>query len=323
MAEPILFQHGRAAGDIVVMTAAVRDLAVTYPGKYEIHVSTSCRSLWQENPHVFKNWGHPPADIPRHKLTYGAYIPRANRSSRHFITAFHQNLQERLSCEVPVLQPKGALYLDDWHKQNPPMNSRYWYFISGGKSDFTTKIWSATRWQQTINILRQFGLKFVQDGALHRGHRQPPIEGALSTVNKTNLRDMMWLIYHSDGVICGVTCAMHMAAALDKPCVVIAGGREHYWWEAYTNWNVKEQFGDKCAPVNVPHQFLHTQDLLDCCNGKGCWKNKVTPAEPDKGRSYCKHPVDDGYGQIYPECMQLIEPAHVVEAVLSYYEGSP
>ena len=72
--------------------------------------------------------------------------------------------------------------------------------------------------------------------------------------------------------------------------------------------------------MQVPHRFLHTQTLLECCKTRGCWKNKVTPAEKDKHRSYCKHPLDDGYGQTIPQCMRMVTPDIVAEAVLSYYE---
>jgi ADP-heptose:LPS heptosyltransferase len=236
----------------------------------------------------------------------------------HFLTAFHQNLGKHLGHTVPVLKPHGDLHLDDWHKQNPPIEGRYWYIIAGGKSDMTTKIWSAHRWQQVVNILRQFGIRFVQDGAVFKGHRQPNLAGVLNTVGRTGLRDMLWMIYHADGVICHVTAAAHFAAALERPCVVIAGGREMWWWEAYVNTQEKA-FGPLASPVRVPHRYLHTIGQLKCCQEKGCWRAKVHKGEPDKNHSYCHAVVDDGYGQQYPRCLANITVGHVVEAVLSYY----
>lgn len=147
-----------------------------------------------------------------------------------------------------------------------------------------------------------------------------PLPGALDVTGPANLREFLWYIYHADGVICCITAAMHIAAALQRPCVVVAGGREHWWWEAYVNTSM-QTFGPKAAPVPVPHRYLHTQDLLPCCMGRGCWKNKVTRAEKDKPGYYCHDPVDDGYGQIIPQCLNMITPEMVVDAVCSYYPG--
>jgi hypothetical protein len=101
--------------------------------------------------------------------------------------------------------------------------------------------------------------------------------------------------------------------------VVLAGGREHWWWEAYVNVTGVENFGAYSQPVKVPHRFLHTQGLLDCCLDRGCWKNKILHTQKDKHRSYCKQPVDDDYGQTVPKCMKMITVDHAVEAVMSYY----
>jgi hypothetical protein len=319
MGTPITLKHTLAPGDVTCMTACVRDLALTYPDRYDVHIYTSCKTLWDNNPYIVKAHGKgPPPNIPVYRMDYGRYINKANSAPIHFLTAFHQDLGSKLKIKLPTLYPKGDLHLSNWQKENAPIDGRYWFIIGGGKSDFTAKIWSYARWQQAINMLRQFGVRFVQGGALHQKHYQPTFDGCLNLVNKTTLRDLLWLMYHADGVICYVTAVMHMAAALDKPCVVIAGGREHWWWEAYVN--VKEQhFGPYAAKVAVPHKFLHTQTLLPCCKDRGCWKSKVQTTEPDKHRLYCKRPVDDRHGQMYPKCMDMITPEHVTEAVLSYY----
>ena len=320
MGRPIVLAHHLAPGDITAFSACIRDLALTYPGEYEIHICSSCKTLWEHNPYVAGVHGNYPKDMPRFRLDYGRFINRADREKRHFITTFAEDLSEKLRVPVPLLYPKGDLHLSDWHKQNRPIDGRYWYILAGGKSDFTTKVWSAARWQQVVKVLRCYGIRFVQDGALHKGHHQPPLGGVLNLVDQTSLRDMLWLIYHADGVICHVTVAMHMAAALDRPCVVIAGGREHYWWEAYVNTDDRIFGPNLLAPVQVPHRFLHTQGLLDCCATRGCWKNKVKTTEKDSNHSYCKRPTDDSFGQIIPLCLDMVTVEHVVEAVLSYYE---
>jgi hypothetical protein len=320
MAEKILLTHGCAPGDITCLTALPRDIAAAYPGRFEILVNTHCKPLWDYNPHVrFVQGSHPPG-VRHLPMSYGRYIREANHSKLHFVTAFHRDFQHRTGIEVPCLQPKGDFYLQPDHLSTRPIEGRYWVVIAGGKSDFTTKVWSAHRWQQVVNKLKEAGIHAVQCGARHRGHSHPVLEGVLDLVGRTDLRELLWILKHADGCIVPVTFAMHAAAALDIPCVCIAGGREHWWWEAYVNVSGVNNFGDYCAPVKVPHRYLHTQGLLDCCLDRGCWRNKILKKQRDSRNSYCKYPVPDELEQIIPKCLHMISVEHVVEAVMSYYE---
>jgi len=318
--EPIVLTHGCAPGDITCLTALPRDISLAYPGRYEIHVATNCKTLWDHNPYIAGNHGKKPEGMRHIHMNYGRYISEANREKLHFVTAFHRDFEKRNGHPVPCLHAKGDLHLDKWHYENSPFADRYWVLVPGHKSDFTAKAWSAMRWQQLTSKLRVSGLKLVKCGAEHGGNTNPPVDGALDLVGQTNLRDILWIIYHSEGVICPVTCFMHMAAAFDKPCVCIAGGREHWWWEAYVNVSGVENFGPYSQAVTVPHRYLHTQGLLDCCKTRGCWKNKILHTQKDKNKSYCKRPVDDGYGQTIPECLDMVTVDHVAEAVMSYYK---
>ena len=83
---------------------------------------------------------------------------------------------------------------------------------------------------------------------------------------------------------------MHIAAALEKPCVVVAGGREGTRWELYPN-----------------QRFLYTNGALDCAMYDGCWKSKVEE---------CAH-LEAGV----PLCMEIIRPEDIVRAMEMYYLG--
>jgi len=317
--EQICITLGCAPGDITCLTALPRDIMLTYPDKYEIHVSTHCLSLWDHNPHIAGQHRRVPNGMREIRVNYGRYISQANKNKMHFVTAFHREFARRGGCDVPCLLSKGDLHLPPEKLANSPVDGRYWIVVPGHKADFTTKGWSAYRYQQVVDKLAAQGLRFVQCGSKNGNNTNPQLHGVADLVGETNLRDLLWLIHHADGVICPITCFMHMAACLDKPCVVVAGGREHWWWEAYVNVQDIETFGPYAQPVTVPHRYLHTQGLLDCCQARGCWKNKVLHTQNDKNRSYCKQPTDDGYGQTIPECMRMITVDHVTEAVMSYY----
>jgi len=117
---------------------------------------------------------------------------------------------------------------------------RFWILIAGGKYDFTAKWWNPESFQKVVDHF-QGQITFVQCG--ESGHWHPPLNGVVNLIGKTPLRDFVRLMYHADGVLCPVTFAMHLAAAVEtktghpkhRPCVVVAGGREPAHWEAYTH----------------------------------------------------------------------------------------
>jgi hypothetical protein len=330
MPTPLYLYHGCAPGDITVLSALFRDIQLVYPGQYEVHFAGTCTPLLWHSPHVAKLYpcgGR--KDIPKApdgsnftRLVYGRAITECNRRGgkrRHFINAFHQNFTEKTGIPIELQLPKGDLHLTEEERSQSPVNGRYWVVFPGWKTDFTTKRWSVHRWQQLVNALRECGITCVQSGANGGMHRNPILENVVSHVGPVDLRGLLQIIYHAEGVICGITAAMHIAAVFDKPCVCIAGGREAWWWEEYAN-SGEETFGPIASgKVKVPHRYLHTETLLDCCKYGGCWRNKLTKHEADKQRSYCKRPVQDDVGQDIPECTAMISVAHALAAVMSYY----
>lgn len=311
-----LLEHQLAPGDVVASTAVVRDIKLTYGDSVDIDFVTNFPALYENNPYLTpldKN----DAGVEHIKLCYRAGISLAAKEHLHFTTYFHRDFEKKTGLHVDPLFPKPDLHLSEYERTHAPITGRYWLVFGGGKSDMTTKHWEYRRYQQVVDRLRPYGLRFVQSGAAKKGHTHPTINNALNLVGWGGVRQMLWQIAHCEGVICPITCAMHMAAALDKPCVVIAGGREEPWWEAYVD-NYKA-FGPKAAKVTVPHKYLHTLGLLNCCAVKGCWRKKVIQINDDT--SLCKLPVIAESGQTIPECMRMITVDHVVEAIMSYYEA--
>jgi ADP-heptose:LPS heptosyltransferase len=310
MARKFRLAHTKSPGDITVMTALVRDLVRTYPD-VQVDVHTTCKDIWRHNPYLTKLGEGP--DVRTLTLDYSAGIKRQGQETIHFLGEFHHNFFKQTRIKVPLTEPKPDLHLIEEEKTTRIVAGRYWVIVAGGKSDATVKIWDYRSWQRTIDMLAEQGIQTVQLGALDSGHWHAQLTGTLNLVGKTNLRDMLRIIYQAEGAICGVTFAMHAAAGLEKPCVVIAGGREHWPWEAY----VRENRGLVCPEkIRVPHRYLHTIGLLSCCERVGCWRNKVLPLNGDK--LICHLPVIRP-GQAVPKCMDLVTPDMTVSAVLSYY----
>lgn len=295
------------------MTALVRDIKRAYP-QIQLDVDTTCPSLWDNNPYLTK--------LPRDtntirylKLRYGQGLREQNYEPLHFLAYFHRDFQRRTGLRVPLTAPYPDLHLSEAERTQPLVDGRYWVVLSGGKSDFTTKVWETAKFQAVVNQLCEQGLGVVQAGSAETRHWHPPLDNALNLVGRTTLREMLQLIQHADGVICGNTFAMHAAAALRRPCVVLAGGREAWWWAAYVSEN--KGLAPVAADLRMPHRFLHTIGLLECCQTVGCWRNKVTPLNNDP--SVCKYPIQKP-GMAVPKCLDLVTPEHVFEACMTYYQ---
>ncbi len=328
----LLIRHQWALGDTVLLTALVRDLHLAYPREFEISVETHWTPVWWRNPHIFAYRQHQQTPNQIVTVAWGDAIRwnsrvklnNGRRDMRHILAWYHYDFERQTGIHVPVTEPRGELFLDKTESQ-PVVEGRYWVIFSGGKLDITNKHWDVDRYQQVVDRLRDRGLRFVQCGATHQNNVHPPLKDCLNLIGKTdNVRDLFALIKHCDGVICPVTAAMHIAAVYEKPCVVLAGGREEPWFEWYGNGF--EGFTAECQPVRVPHKFLHTLGHLACCDVQGCWKRRTVPLEPadlsnsKRRNDLCKEPVRLPSGQAIAGCMNLITPDHVVQAVMEYYD---
>ena len=303
----------QSPGDIVMLTAAVRDLHVCYPGKFLTDVRTSSPHLWENNPYITKLHEDDP-DVEVMECHY-SLIHQSNTTPHHFIHAFMDYFNSQLGLTIKPSEFKGDIHLSNderaWISQVIELtgeNTNFWIINAGGKYDFTAKWWSVERYQQVVNHFRG-KIQFVQIG--ERGHYHPALEGVIDLRGKTDLRQLVRLVYHSQGILTPVSLPMHLAAAVEvspgrsinRPCVVIAGGREPSQWEAYPH-----------------HQYIHTNGALKCCNNGGCWKSRVKPLgdgdEKDNPENLCVDVVAD-----LPRCLDMISAEEVIRRIDLYYRG--
>jgi ADP-heptose:LPS heptosyltransferase len=245
-------------------------------------------------------------------------IHQSNQRPYHFIHGYAQYLEQQLGVPVPVTRFYGDVHLSEQEKHSPSpgvecgVPERFWIIVAGGKHDFTAKWWNPASYQAVVDHFRG-RIHFVQCG--EGGHWHPPLQGVINLVGRTNLRDFVRLMYHAEGVVCPVTLAMHLAAAVEtprgdrgtRPCVVIAGGREPAHWEAYPN-----------------HQYLSTNGALACCRNGGCWKSRcqlVGDGDAKDRQELCQQPVQVTPELRIPRCLHMITPADVIRRIELYYEG--
>ena len=51
--QTLVLRHRWALGDTVLLTALVRDIALTYPGRFRIAVDSHWTPVWYHNPRLF------------------------------------------------------------------------------------------------------------------------------------------------------------------------------------------------------------------------------------------------------------------------------
>jgi ADP-heptose:LPS heptosyltransferase len=309
----LILKCGLAPGDIVMLTAAVRDLHYWYPGQFVTDVRTHCADLWENNPYITPI----PDDDPEAKRLDCSYplINRCNYTPYHCLHGFIEFLNDKFHLHIRPTLFRGDIHLSKqeklWYSQVHEVtreDTPFWIVAAGGKHDVTIKWWDSKRFQQVIDHFRG-KIQFVQIG--HEGHHHPKLKGAIDLRGKTTLRELIRLVYHSQGVLCPVTSLMHLAAAVptkrreypQRPCVVVAGGREPAHWEAYPG-----------------HQFVHTNGALPCSGSGGCWKDRTERLRDgdkrDRAGNLC---VDVTNG--LPRCMDLITSDEVIRRIKFYFDG--
>ena len=309
----LILRNFQSPGDIVMLTAAVRDLHLAYPDAFQTDVRTSAPALWENNPFLTPLSD----DDPEVEVLDCEYplIHASNEAPYHFIHGFIDHLNQRLGLAIRPTRFHGDIHVSplekSWFSQVEEIVKEplpFWIVVSGGKLDYTTKWWEPARYQQVVDHF-EHRLLFVQVG--ETGHSHPPLQNVIDLRGRTDLRQLVRLMYHAQGVVCPVTLLMHLAAAVEtrpgmprhRPCVVVAGGREPPHWEAYPQ-----------------HQFIHRAGALACCEHGGCWKSRVVPLGDGDEKDVAEHLCSSVVGTL-PRCMDIITAADVVRAVEIYFEG--
>jgi ADP-heptose:LPS heptosyltransferase len=309
----LILKCGLAPGDIVMLTAAVRDLHRCYPRRFLTDVRTACADLWDNNPYISPLSDRDPT--AEHIDCAYPLINRCDKAPYHCLHGFVEFLNKKLGLSIQPTAFKGDIYLSPqekaWFSRVHELTGEatpFWIIDAGGKYDVTIKWWQPERYQDVVNQFRG-KIQFVQIG--QEGHYHPKLDGVIDLRGQTSLRQLVRLVYHAQGVLCPVTSLMHLAAAVPtrpgqpakRPCVVVAGGREPAHWEAYPG-----------------HQFIHTNEALACCANGGCWRDRTLPLHDgdsrDRSDRRCVSVI-----QGLPRCMDMITPDEVVRRIELYFSG--
>ncbi len=291
-----------------MLTAAVRDLHACHPNQFLTDVRTCCPALWENNPHLTALQDQ---EGERIECSY-PLINASNELPYHCLHGFMQFLSERLGVSIRPTAFRGDIHLSplekSWMSQVHEITGEdtpFWIIVAGGKFDYTIKWWASERFQRVVEHFRG-RIQFVQVG--NRFDYHPALRGVIDLRGKTDLRQLIRLVYHAQGVLCPITLAMHLAPAIEtkgggfgRPCVVVAGGREPAHWEEYPD-----------------HQFIHSNGALPCCPRGGCWRSRTHPLgdEDTRDQDLCR----DVRGDL-PRCMDMITAGEVISRIERYFDG--
>lgn len=346
MSEIIKFHSGKkqkiilkcflSPGDIVMLTAAIRDLKIEHGDRFLIDVRTSADQIWENNPHLTK-LDENDEDVQIIEPEY-PIIHRSNTAPFHFIHGYRMFLEDTLGVKIPATDFKGDIHISDleksWVSQIEELGFKedFWIVNCGGKTDFTAKWLDPSKIQKVIDYFNG-KIKFVQVGELGLNHFHPKLNNVIDLRGKTDIRQLIRLVYHSVGTLSPVSLLMHLSAAvetkhgrpLNRAGVVWAGGREPSQWEAYPH-----------------HQFIHTNGALPCCDNGGCWKSrcsligdgdekdiKDTCVFPVKTNRFYNINIEDTDKNVRksnieyfePKCLNLISHKRIIESIELYYKG--
>ena len=293
----LILQNRQSPGDILVMSSAIRALHQAYPGEYLTDVRSPCTNIYENSPYITPLDENAP-DVTTIDMQYPE-IHFSGQSGRHFSDGHRMFLAEQIGKPIPQNGIQPDLFLSEAEKRRPLVeelsgwDGDYVVLDAGCKNDYSLKRYSF--YQDVVDLLATQGIKCVQVGLQSPGHTHPVLNGTINLLGKTdNSRDLFSVIYNADIVITPVSFPMHIAAALRKPCVVVALGREAARWEYYPD-----------------HRYLSVNGALPCCSYDGCWKNIIAD---------CVDLVDSQYGKV-PHCQLLVPPQTIVDAAMMYYEG--
>lgn len=309
----LILTNFQSPGDIVMLTAAVRDLHQCYPGEFLTDVRTCAPELWESNPYLTPLDPNDP-DVEMVACHY-PLVHQSNQRPVHFLHGFIDYLNEKLELRIQPTLFKGDVHLSPSERDMPSLVEQitaldipYWIISAGGKYDFTIKWWHFRRWQQVVDYFRG-KILFAQVGEKH--HYHPALEGVLDLRGRTSLRSLVKLVHHSQGILCPVTLLMHLSAAVEcksgklrtRPCVVVAGGRESPHWEAYPT-----------------HRFIHTVGTLPCCAEGGCWRSRSVPLDDGDEKDQPDHLCVDVVNNL-PRCMHEIRSGDAIRGIELFMEG--
>src|SRR5262245_60584188 len=117
--QKLILANIQSPGDVLVLTAAVRDLHRCYPGRFLTDVRTHCPDLWLGNPYLTPLSFEDPS-VRLVPCTY-PLVNQSNQRPVHLLHGFIEELNRQLNIEIRPTALKGDIHLSTQEKAAPSM----------------------------------------------------------------------------------------------------------------------------------------------------------------------------------------------------------
>jgi hypothetical protein len=213
-------------GDGIAASRMVEDFKATFP-TWQIDLRSACPQLYATNPHLTPLKEADPG-VEQIRVGPGA-VNQSNQAHVHYCRSWARDLAEKMGVQFKNTGWTPRLYMTKAEMVRPAdWPKRYWLMATGWHDYAALKRYPF--WQDVVDLMRRRlpAVELIQIGHSHPSHYNIPLRGVINRIGKGNhdLRIMLRETYHADGVLTSLSGLYVMAAALDKPCVCPAGGRE-------------------------------------------------------------------------------------------------
>lgn len=211
----MIYTHNHV-GDNICMTAVIHNIYQQTKQPVSFWCPQQYRFIFQKNPYVFL----------QPQLQNGILIKypgsQALSDKGNLCQAYSTDALQKLGLKEQLHYQKPQFY---FHLQKPDLPQKYVVISAGYQIATAVKNWGRFNWQAFVDKYKD-RVTFVQVGAQSRNDSQPYLQGVISLVGKTDIKQLIQVIAFSSGVVCHASCAGHIAAAFNIPAIYIIGNRE-------------------------------------------------------------------------------------------------
>ncbi len=242
--EIVLYARGGGIGDEIMCTAIFRAIKARNPQCRIIFLS-KYRELHAGNPHIddLRDYRDYPGG-PVYGLRYGPLLPPRS-TLLEALAAWVGLADVELKLDPPRVSPSPTLAAELTALPRP------WIIVQPATSGWTpNKAWPRERWQALAAHLAPHGT-VIEVGT------EPVLAGVPSVAGRTSVAELAWIIGQADVFVGGVSSGMHLAAAYERPAVIVFGGYE--------------------SPDH--HRYAHQRTFYSAVPCAPCWLNDRCPHE--------------------------------------------
>jgi hypothetical protein len=317
----LIVPHGTLEGELLA-TVVPRDLA-RGGCREPISVMSRIPEVWQNNKFVRDVFvGEEP---PGHRLVRLSPPQTCGPARRHALLQVMDEASRQLGQQYPLTELRPHVEFTEVEKERNDApgfmkDHAYWCMCASLDQTRPTTWWAGVVWQQVTHVLAgdaTFPL-VLQVGI--PGAHTPTLRDCLSLADEVSLRELMWLVYHSSGMLSGPGPMVHLAAACLRPSVSVVGGTVSPQTCTY------DRAAIHAAVESIPLEYRQFIDLLPssvvfetigqlpCCLDGGCCRDSLVENAPNGCERVIVTTRPGTQRHVQPFCLHSIPYSRVAES---------